>query len=310
MDKVATEGETGPSGRAILLVTRCEVKKLLLQTTIPYTKDDWSIERFSMLARYLSELTDANGNHLYAVSARNRENTANGDDKILAALDRSDLDQLWLFGVDIGGGLSGNDCAAIERFLQRGGGLLTSRVHQDLGISFCTIGGIGEAHHFHTKNQELDAARRTVDDTETPSLSWPNYHSGNNGDYLRIRVTEPVHVVMLSQKSSSGMIEFLPAHPHEGAVSVPYGANARVIAKGRSTVTGREFNLAVAFESDGSRGRAVADSSFHHFLDYNFDPSSGCPSYVTEPTGRGMQDNPEAMEDTKTYIRNLADWLT
>ena len=286
------------------------MKKLLLQTTIPHTKDDWSIERFSMLARYLSELTDANGNHLYAVSARDRENTANGDDKILAALDRSDVDQLWLFGVDIGGGLSGNDCAAIGRFRQRGGGLLTSRDHQDLGISFCTIGGIGEAHHFHTKNQELDAARRSVDDTETPSLSWPNYHSGDNGDYQRISVTEPVHVVMLSQKRSSGMIELLPAHPHEGTVSVPYGANARVIAKGRSTVTGREFNLAVAFESDGSRGRAVADSSFHHFLDYNFDPSSGCPSYVTEPTGRGMQDNPQAMEDTKTYIRNLANWLT
>lgn len=49
------------------------MKKLLLQTTIPYTKDDWSIERFSMLAQYLSELTDANGNRLYAVSARDRE---------------------------------------------------------------------------------------------------------------------------------------------------------------------------------------------------------------------------------------------
>lgn len=65
------------------------MKKLLLQTAIPYTKDDWSIERFSMLAQYLSELTDANGNHLYAVSARDRENMANGDDKILSTLDRS-----------------------------------------------------------------------------------------------------------------------------------------------------------------------------------------------------------------------------
>lgn len=286
------------------------MKKLLLQTTIPYTKDDWSIERFSMLAQYLSELTDANGNRLYAVSARDRENSATGDDKILSTLDRSDFDQLWLFGVDVGGGLSGNDCSAIERFSQRGGGVLTSRDHQDLGISFCTLGGIGGAHHFHTKNQELDAARRTVDDTETPSLSWPNYHSGNNGDYQRIRVAKPVHAVMLRRKSSSSAIEFLPAHSHEGAVSVPQGTDARVIAIGRSTLTGREFNLAVAFERNGSRGRAVADSSFHHFLDYNFDPSCGCPSYVIEPAGRGMQDNPEAMEDARSYIHNLANWLS
>ena len=129
------------------------MKKLLLQTTIPYTKDDWSIERFSILAQYLSELTDVNGNHLYAVSARDRENMANGDEKILSTLDRSDLDQLWLFGVDVGGGLSDNDCAAIGRFRQRGGGVLTSRDHQDLGISFCTLGGIGGAHHFHTKTR-------------------------------------------------------------------------------------------------------------------------------------------------------------
>jgi len=170
--------------------------KLLLQTTIPYTKDDWSIERFSILAQYLSELTDANGNHLYAVTARDRENMANGDEKILSTLDRSDVDQLWLFGVDVGGGLSDNDCAAIERFRSRGGGVLTSRDHQDLGISFCTLGGIGGAHHFHTKNQELDVARRTIDDTETPSLSWPNYHSGKNGDSQRITVTKPVHAAV------------------------------------------------------------------------------------------------------------------
>src|SRR5215510_1057540 len=218
-----------------------------------------------MLAQYLSELTDANGNHLYTVSARDRENMANGDEKILSTLDRSDVDQLWLFGVDVGGGLSDNDCAAIGRFRQRGGGVLTSRDHQDVGISFCTLGSIGGAHHFHTKNQELDIARRTIDDTETPSLSWPNYHSGKNGNSQRIRVTNPVHPVMRGHRSSSRAIEFLPAHPHEGVVSIPQGTGARVIAIGRSILTGREFNLAVAFERDGSRCRAVPPSSFHLF---------------------------------------------
>lgn len=34
------------------------------------------------------------------------------------------------------------------------------------------------------------------------------------------------------------------------------------------------------------------------------------PSYVTEPTGCGVQDNPEAMEDARAYVRNLASWLS
>ena len=35
-----------------------KMKKILLQTTIPYTKDDWSIERFSILADILSTSSD------------------------------------------------------------------------------------------------------------------------------------------------------------------------------------------------------------------------------------------------------------
>jgi len=42
------------------------------------------------------------------------------------------------------------------------------------------------------------------------------------------------------------------------------------------------INIAIAFERKGT-GRAVVDSSFHHFVDYNLDPSTGCPSFVTEP---------------------------
>jgi len=40
-----------------------------------------------------------------------------------------------------------------------------------------------------------------------------------------------------------------PAHPHEGSVGVPDGEDhARVIARGKSQVSGRDFNLIVAFE--------------------------------------------------------------
>ena len=42
-------------------------KKILLQTTIPTTEDDWSIARFSSLAALLRDARDESGNALYEV---------------------------------------------------------------------------------------------------------------------------------------------------------------------------------------------------------------------------------------------------
>jgi hypothetical protein len=285
------------------------MKKILLQTTIEYAKDNWSIERFSMLADVLSAIRDASGSSLFQVTARDRENLA-GNDRVLSKLDESDFDELWLFGVDTGEGLGPLDCEAIGRFRGRGGAIVTSRDHQDLGISFCTLGGVGAANHFHSRNPEPDPARRVADDTGTTSILWPNYHSGNNGDFQRVELPAPLHPIMRNAASPSGCIEFLPAHPHEGAISVPVEErqHARVAALGRSAITGNPFNIAIGFERNG-RGRAVVDSSFHHFLDYNLDPRAGCPSFVTEPSGSGMLENPQALADAKAYIENIARWL-
>ncbi len=287
------------------------MKKILLQTTIPYIQDDWSIERFSTLAEILSNSSNDHGNRKFGVVSRNRDNQGNADDCVLKRLDETDFDQVWLFGVDVGGGITPMECEAIARFRARGGGLLTSRDHQDLGLSFCSLAGIGDAHHFHSSNPESDTARLVVDDTETSSISYPNYHSGKNGDYQHVTVMEPVHPVMRSNVNRSGRIELLPSHPHEGANSIPMGVKSgRVIATGTSILTGRAFNLVLAFETDGEQGRAIVDSSFHHFLDYNLDPDKGCPSYVTEPAGSGLKNNAQARVDTETYFLNLAEWLS
>jgi len=75
-------------------------------------------------------------------------------------------------------------------------------------------------------------------------------------------------------------------------------------------VSGREFDLIVAFErARGAPGRAIAESSFHHFADYNWDVSRGAPSFVTEKTGDGMQREPRALTDIRTYVRNAVQWL-
>src|SRR5882762_6438865 len=247
--------------------------RILMQTTIPFAEDNWHIGRFSLLRDELSSMKDLEGNRLCEVTTRNREANSAVNDLVLSSLDRSDFDELWLFAIDNGDGLTAADCQGITRFRQRGGGILATRDHQDLGISLCTLGGIGRAHFFHTKHPEPDASRRVPDDTDTTSISWPNYHSGANGDYQTIKVTFP-HEVLRRTASSDDLIEFFPAHPHEGAVGVPEGEpHARVIATGLSQVTGRPFNLIVAFDSSRDEhghllGRGIAESSFHHLVDY------------------------------------------
>ena len=80
--------------------------RILLQTTIPSTPDDWSIERFSKLHRTLAESG-------HEVTSRNK-------DESLRAIDRSRFEQIWLFGVDAGRGIGEAECAALTRFRKSG----------------------------------------------------------------------------------------------------------------------------------------------------------------------------------------------
>jgi len=288
--------------------------KILLQTTIPFTPDDWHAGRFSLLKEHLGSIRGEEGSELYEVTARNREEDRDGSDSVLSSLDRSDFDELWLFAVDTGKGLSPDDCAAITRFRQRGGGIFTARDHQDLGSSLCTLGGVGACNFFHSINPEPDVSRRQRDDQQTLSIDYPNYHSGSNGDF---QVVEPVgELHELLRKPDGTPIKYFPAHPHEGSVGAPAcDASARVIATGKSQATGRTFNLAVAFDrsvdSHGNNlGRAVAESTFHHFADYNWNTDMGCPTFVEESPGTGYKEDPAALGDVKQYATNIAHWLS
>ena len=187
---------------------------------------------------------------------------------------------------------------------------MVTRDHMDLGSSVCTLGGVGAAHFFHTRNQHPDPAARVRDDPYTTEISWPNFHSGANGDYQIIVPIPPIHPVLSDPVSPTGAIRYLPAHPHEGGVRAPEGSSARVIAIGHSKVTGRPFNIAVAFEDGPTGGRAIAQSTFHHFADYNWDVRAGSPSFVTEPPGDALINDPQAVADTRRYALNVAAWLS
>jgi hypothetical protein len=271
--------------------------KILLQTTIPATNDDWHIGRFSLLREYLAGVLN------FEVTARDR-GAQDRPDPVLSALHESDYDELWLFAVDTGDGLQPEDSQGIARFRQRGGGVLVTRDHMDLGCSVCAIPDLGAAHYFHTRQLDPDTTRHKADDADTPEIGWPNYHSGANGDYQEIEVSGAPHPVL------SGPVLYLPAHPHEGGVGAPPGdPTARVIATGRSKVTGCKFNIAVAFEPSAANGPAVAESTFHHFADYNWDPAKGAPTFVTERPGDRFASFPEARQSTERYVRNVALWL-
>ena len=193
-------------------------QRILIQTTIPPVVDDWHVGRFSLLTQYLRGLKDENGASLFEVVARDRASANDGADPVLANMDQGGFDQLWLFAVDTGEGLTPEECAAISRFRAQGGGLMVTRDHMDLGCSVCSLGGVGKAHHFHSSNPEPDPERQRPDDVETASILWPNYHSGSNGDFQTIQAEGPVHPLLRDPDAPGGVLQFLPAHPHEGAV--------------------------------------------------------------------------------------------
>jgi hypothetical protein len=275
--------------------------KILLQTTIPFTEDDWHIDRFSRLIDHLADLDGVE------VTARDRAVPGGQTDPVIGGLADGDYDQLWLFAVDVGNGLNAEECAAIAAFRARGGGLMITRDHMDLGSSVCTLGGVGDAHYFHSSSLDPDETRNARDDVETGYIDFPNYHSGANGDWQAITPLGEVHPLL--RDADGGVLDRLPAHPHEGGVGAPPGADARVIATGVSKVSNRPFNIAVAFE-DAGKGRGLAQSTFHHFADYNWDPRLGCPTFVSEAPGDGMIRDPEGLRQTRQYMTNLAAWLS
>lgn len=282
------------------------MQNLLLQTTIEDDPDDWNITRFSRLTEFLSQLRDRNGQPAFQVTARNRDRRGEPD-AILSKLSELQFDQLWLFAVDRGDGLTAADCAGIGRFRQLGGRLLVTR-DMALGRSVCNLEGVGAAHHFHANNPERNDRR--PDNPPSPDIVGPDHRAGADGDFQRVRPVGHIHPVMRDRHSVTGVIQYLPAHPHEGVVNVPPGeASARVIVAGQNVTSGRRFNIAVAFERSEYGGRAIAQSSFHHFSDCNGDPNAGRPSFLSEPAGDAIVRFPEALRSTRQYVSNVAFWL-
>lgn len=168
--------------------------QILVKTTILYTEDDWHIGRFTLMRRQLESMRDASGHPCFKLVARDRIASPDGDDVDLARLD--DFDELWLIAADVTGALTSSDITHINEFRTPGGGVFLTRDHQDLGACLTRLGPIGTTQHFHTVNPEDLLERQCCDDQDTSSISWPNYHSGANGDLQLLEVVSPVHPVL------------------------------------------------------------------------------------------------------------------
>src|SRR5262249_47686741 len=159
-----------PDGSRLTMTASAHTIRILMQTTIPLAQDDWHVGRFSLLAGHLRACG-------HSVDCRNRRPNPDGDDDVLCGLGRPSYDELWLFAGAGDNGLTPRDVEGINAFLRRGGGLLTARDHQDLGLCLRGIGAVGEANYFHRFHSESDPSRQAADDRETPSIEWPNYRS-------------------------------------------------------------------------------------------------------------------------------------
>jgi hypothetical protein len=107
--------------------------KILVQTTTPRQADDWSIESLTLMRKELASIEEVGLR--FDVVARNRAPDSSAPDPVLSTLYESDFDELWLFALDGGDGLTAADCSGITRFRQRGGGILSTRDHQDVGLA-------------------------------------------------------------------------------------------------------------------------------------------------------------------------------
>ena len=174
------------------------------------------------------------------------------------------------------------------------------------------LDGVGQAHFFHRQEYcEPEPDLHSPDDLDTLAIRWPNYHSGRNGDVQRLEVVEPLHPLLRRDDLPRGRVELFPSHPHQAAVRAPTDEpRARAIARGHSQTTGHPFNLVVAFERTAAApARAIAESSFHHFADYNWDIDHGAPSFVSEPPGDGIRRDPHALDHVRAYVQNAVAWL-
>jgi hypothetical protein len=244
---------------------------------------------------------------------------------LAAALQLGDFDELWIYSIQSGPGLTAPELAAARKFMDvhRGGVLITGD-HDDLGMAFGNLPRAGKMRLLPAPpaappkwNSTLRSGANAAYDFEDQSDSTPQPLSLTWywGGFLSRRP----HPLLCSPM---GPIDIFPDHQHEGeavapapvpASEWPGGVSAEVIARGTivdpSGNVGRQVGVLSVYDGHlASVGRIVADSTWHHHFDINLRGIPGDPTrtgFVTPGTGSWLS----SATKIEHYFINAAIWL-
>ncbi|MGA7729790.1 MAG: hypothetical protein WCD37_00810 [Chloroflexia bacterium] len=252
---------------------------------------------------------------------------SNGDDgpKRLDQLNLNNFDEIWLFGLATGNSLTAAEITAVEQFMDRGGGVLVTGDHENLGKGISgALKRVGKLRMYPAPEAVKNVWNNTLQDANADGtydfieqsdavpqpISWRRYPTWSFFPvWYKLRMRP--HPVLCGP---TGPIDVLPDHQHEGQVDIPtafptaewpqtgsgFQPKPEVIAWGKmiSPDSGRpnqEFPVIGAYDGHiASVGRIVADSTWHHWFDINL---------------RGFPPASAALGQIEAYFLNVAVWL-
>jgi hypothetical protein len=277
----------------------------------------------------------------FQVTKASRVNDASADaafrNKTLDAVNLADYDEVWFFGLErLPSVLSTAEINAMRAFMDKGGGVLVTGDHEDLGAA------IASAIPRAGKMRAWSAG--------APPVSGPFHHStlrqGHDPGYVFNDQSDDVPQVIRYRRyplpwthwwalrsaphpvlcGPDGPIDVLPDHMHEGLVTIPTSLPAsewpskagfqpqpEAIAWGKIeepglAVSGTEFAVLGAYDGHlADVGRIVGDSTWHHWFDINLIGDNG--AVIGDTAGFDVPTGAAALKKIEAYFLNVAIWL-
>ena len=304
------------------------------------------------LGQVLKVLNDDPWSHVNFVFTKAHRQAGNAEDVIsnfrFHAHDLAQYSQIWLFGIArFEDPLSPQELKALTQFMDNGGGVFATGDHENLGLPMCgEVPRVRSMRRWYHPNpgpngepvapSQTDATRHdTVVDLSVggnqsdkdPQPIRPALYSRTSGGGIIYKVHRFPHPVLCG---STGRIEYLADHMHEGLCEVPSDlthswtfdgyTSAEYPLVGGSRVapeviawattrntTGLEFGVLAAYDGhEANVGRVLVDATWHHWFNINLTgfldaTNPMLPSY--DPT------IVPKWEAIKAYFRNVGLWL-
>lgn len=244
-------------------------------------------------------------------------------------------DQVWLFGiasaVQFPSALNNQELSTIESYMDKGGGLFATGDHGALGRSLCgNIIRVKDMRHWNDTNtdqnlNEVSMGQRRRNDTNQPPIGNTtstsfNDQSDNIPQTISPKIYNGLPHPLLSIKTtlvSSGIIQQMPDHPHEGECKPEVDFTVTNPRTGLQQ-TIKTQNIAISFVNAGNTsggkdatdphcfpsisvfdgrleniGRIAIDSTWHHFVNINL---------------QGLL--PNTLGIVEEYYKNISKWMT